>query len=171
MPDFVFITDMLAPQSEIVREFYVHHPSKALKEIPDILKETWKLKGSKVFEDKIKWDIAADPIDFFGQWRGRDVKDSYTTIWIKIRCLGKMAVQSKVGHITVWIEGFMETKLPYKNIMDEAWKYMYLKLIYEQQLKDYLVEGKAKVLALDNKIREVFETWKAADEGEPRKNV
>ena len=55
--------------------------------------------------------------------------------------------------------------------MDEAWKYIYLKLIYEQQLKDYLVEGKAKVLALDNKIREVFETWKAADEGEPRKNV
>ncbi len=165
MGDFGIVFDLLAPQHAIVREYVGHHPSRVLKEIPDIMKEVWRLKGSKFFEDKIKWDISGDPIDFFGQWRGRDQKYDYSNVWIKVHCIGKMATQTKMGHVTIWLTGTLETKLPYNNVFDEALKYFYLKLIYEQQMKNYLIDAKAKVIEFDNKLRERLDIMKIETEG------
>jgi len=104
MPELQLKTDILAPRHVKTLKFSGFFPSRFLKLIPSLIKGVFRLSSTRFFEDKIKWDKSADPIEFYGEWRGRDDKDERTSVWVKIKVQGVQKEKDKHGEITIEIK-------------------------------------------------------------------
>lgn len=157
MPEnFILKSEVLTPYHEKIIEFEGKHPSRLLKEIPSIIKDVFKLTGTKMFEDSIKWDVSAPETDFYGAWRGKDAKDARTTVWAKVVVHGGQD-DSKMGKATIWISGWVQTKMPYKSALDKMITNIYMRTHYEEQKRKYLDEAQRNFEKLENQIRALLE--------------
>jgi len=150
-------TDVLAPQHELSNDYEGFHPSRLLKEIPELMKATWFFTSSKFFPDFLKWDVTGDDIEFFGQWRGRDPKDRFSDAWIKVKIHGEQNKKTKAGNVNVKVYGHIETTFETKNFIDDLIKKWFIKNTYQKQIKDYIRDEAEKIAKFDGEIRTIFE--------------
>jgi hypothetical protein len=149
--------DILAPQHVKVIKVSGHNPSKALKSIPSLIKQIFRLGPADFFEDRIKWDTSGETIGFFAQWRGRVKKDARTNIWVKVRIQGKESPKDKKGELTVWITGELVTTLPYRSILEKAIARSYSFFFYSEHRRRYVVEAKRLFDILESEIKKLLE--------------
>ena len=139
MPTFLrLVTDVLSPHYDKIIKYSGDHPSKVFKIIPTLIKLTFRITSTKFYEDDVRWDRSTDIIDFYGQWRGKDEKDGRTSIWIKVRVMGKQRTKDKKGNVTIYLEPYMVTKLRYSNFFDKALARMYSYFFYGNQRRKYI---------------------------------
>lgn len=137
MPQLVMKSDILAPAHTKTLKFFCDHPSKLMKVMPSLIKETFKITSTNFFEDRIKWDISADPVEFYGEWRGKDTKDNRTTLWVSVKLQGKQSLKEKKGEITIWLSGSLITQIPYSMIIDKTLYRIYAYYFYSNQRRYY----------------------------------
>lgn len=157
MPDLVLKSDILAPEPEKTLKFSLYHPSKILGMVPELIKEIFKISGTNLFEDEIKWDTSGNVTKFYGSWRGKDAKDARATVWSKIKVLGEQSPKDKKGSIEILISGELIVKLPYKNILEKAIARLYSYWFYSEKRRKYTTEAKGRLDILENEIRRIFE--------------
>jgi len=157
MPDLVLKSDILAPEHEKTLKFSLYHPSKILGMVPELIKDIFRIGGTNLFEDEIKWDTSGDITKFYGSWRGKDGKDVRTTVWPKVKVLGEQSPKDKKGSITILISAELIVKFPYKNILEKALARLYSYWFYSEKRRKYTVEAKDKLDVLENEIRGIFE--------------
>lgn len=156
MAEFVIRDDLLAPEEKKTLEYTGSHPSRLLKEMPEIMKDVLKIAPGDVFEDDIRWDVSEDPISFYGVWRCKDAKDDNSKIWIKITVQGEQSKKDKTGNIKVWITGYLETKFPYNIFLQKSLLWLYNNFFYSNQRRKYIEDGREHIERLEDEIRALF---------------
>lgn len=156
MPDFVVKDDLLAPAEKKTLQYSGVHPSRLLKEVPEILKSVLKISGSKVFEEQIKWDVSGDPVGFYGVWKANLPKDAISKIWVKIIIQGSQTKKEKNGSMSVYIFGHLESKFNYSTELHKSLLWLYNFLFYNNQRRKHIEEGKIHVERVEDEIRSLL---------------
>lgn len=158
MGDEIFMkVELLAPGNIKTLQYTGFHPSRLLTEVPDALKRVLKISGADLFEDVIKWDRSGDPIEFYAIWRARDEKhDGRSPIWINVIVNGKQSAKDRIGSVTIKIDGWIETRLPYKNFIHKAFLKAYTYFFYDEQIRRYMEFGKIYMERIEDEIRALF---------------
>lgn len=156
MPKINLKDDVLAPEHVKKLKFTGKHPSRFLSLVPGLLKNIFRLSGSKFFEDKIAWDVSTPNTDFFGQWRGKDPKDERTSVWVKIRVMGSQNTE-KVGSAQIEITSNIQTKFEYSNLMGKGLVLLYSRLFYSEQRRKYVIEARKRLEELENELKKELE--------------
>ena len=138
MPELKYIADVFSPHYVKTIKYSGDHPTTTLKTIPALMKSIFRITSTNFFEDEIKWDKSFEPIEFFGEWRGKFALDGRTTFWIKVKVIGKQNSKDKKGNVTIYIHPYMTTKLPYSNFLDKALALSYSHLFYGEQRRKYI---------------------------------
>ncbi|OGI12428.1 hypothetical protein A3K64_04235 [Candidatus Micrarchaeota archaeon RBG_16_36_9] len=138
MPDAInLVTDVFAPHYVKTLRYEGDHPSRTLKLIPALIKSNFRITSTNFYEDEIKWDVSAEPIDFFGEWRGRSGIDARTAMWVKVKVVGKQNSKDKQGHVTIYIHPYMKTTIPLKGINGLIAPF-YAHFFYKRQIKKFI---------------------------------
>ncbi len=156
MADYKIATDILAPSDKKVIEYAGLHPSRIIKMMPDIIKNTLKVEGGSVFEDKIKWDVSGDPVSFYGDWRGKYPFDGRTNAFFKINVQGSQGAKDRIGKIKVTIKGTVDTKFPSVTFLHKSLILIYMYAFYNNQRRKYLETGKILISRIEDEIRSAF---------------
>lgn len=138
MPDMNLITDVFSPHYVKTLRFEGDHPSRTLKLLPFLMRMTFRITSTNFYEDDIKWDVSAEPVEFFGEWRGVSGIDERTKFWIKTKVIGKQNSEDKKGYATIYIHPYMKTKIPYSSTLDKFLAPIYSRLFYRGQIKRYI---------------------------------
>ena len=156
MPNLTLQEDLLAPEYYKTIKFNGYHVSRTLNLIPTLIKDVFKIETASTFNDGIKWDDSGNDIQFFNVWRAKDGLDARTTFWVKVSCQGSQSKQDKLGDISITITGFIKTSFPYSTIFDKIIVNLYANTFYKEKRRQYIDEGKKKLLELENRFREEF---------------
>ncbi len=156
MADYKITTDLLAPASKKVIEYNGYHPSKIIKMMSDIIKNTLKVEGGAVFEDKIKWDASSPSISFYGDWRGKNTFDGRSSAWFKINVQGSQSAKDKIGKVKIGISGSLETKFPFTTFLHKTVVMIYMYAFYNSQRRKYIEGGKILAERIEDEIRSAF---------------
>lgn len=127
-----------------------------MKMMPDIIKDTLKVEGGSVFEDKLKWDVSGDPVSFYGEWRGKYNFDGRSNAFFKIQVQGSQGAKDKMGKINITIKGSLETKFPFTTFLHRAVVLIYMYAFYNNQRRKYIDMGKVLVDRIEDEIRSAF---------------
>jgi hypothetical protein len=138
MPELKLLTDIFSPHYVKTLRYEGDHPSRTLKFMPMLIRLAFRVTSTNFYEDEIKWDRSSDPIEFYGQWRGKYVLDARTTFWIKVKVIGKQSSKDKKGYVTIYIHPFLVTKFENNNILDKALYQSYTRLFYKRQRRKYI---------------------------------
>lgn len=156
MADYKITTDILAPSDKKIIEYTGFHPSRIIKMMPDIIKDTLKVEGGSVFEDKIKWDVSGDPVSFYGDWRGKYAFDGHSSANFKINVQGSQGAKDRIGKVKITIKGAVETKLPFTTPFHRSAVWFYAYFFYNKQRREYIDMGKVLVNRIEDEIRSAF---------------
>lgn len=156
MPEWQLVEDVFAPEYLKTIILTVQNPAKMFKTIRDQLIDIFRRTGPDFYEDVIKWDVSAEPTDFYGTWRIRDPKDARTTMWGIITVHGKQSPKDRSGTITIWLRGNLVTKIPYTTPIDKAIAWLYVWLFYAERRRRYLAKAKEHFDTLENEIRKMY---------------
>jgi hypothetical protein len=134
------VVDIYSPQYMKTLKFTGNYPSRVLKMVPTLIKNTFRITSTNFYEDEIKWDKTTSMIDFFGQWRGRDPKDTRTNFWILVKVAGEQdsTDKDKRGSVTISIHPYMKTNFGYDNSFQRAIIDIYAKLFYKKRVRKYV---------------------------------
>lgn len=157
MPKLVMKSDILAPAHIKTLKFSCDHPSRLMKVIPTLMKETFKITSTNFYEDKIKWDTSADPTEFYGEWRVKDTKDNRTSLWVSVKLQGKQSIKERKGEVAVWLSGSLITEIPYSMILDKTLYRIYAYYFYSNQRRFYNEQARTLFIKLEEEIKKVLE--------------
>lgn len=138
MPDLNLVTDVFSPHYVKTLRYEGDHPSRTLKLCPFIMRVTFRVTSTNFYEDEIKWDVSSEPVEFFGEWRGVNKIDARTSLWVKVKVIGKQNSKDKKGYATIYIHPYMKTKIPNSNALDKVLAPIYSRLFYRGQIKRYI---------------------------------
>ena len=158
MAELKIKTDILAPEDAKVLKFTGYGTTRFLKIIPSLMKNVFRLSGSKFYEDKIKWDASTDNKEFYGEWRGKDDKDGRTSVWVSVKVQGTQQEKDKSGRVEIAISGEMTTKFGYSNLLDKSLYLAYSRLFYSEQRRKYALEAKKQLETIENELKKELET-------------
>jgi hypothetical protein len=154
MAELKITTDVFAPEAVKVINITTDHPSKLLSYMPKLLQDIFRLGGSDVFEDQIKWDASeTEKIYFWGAWRAKIGKDARSTAWFDIKVQGEQNVKDKFGKATIKITASLTSTWKFSSAIERAWSYFYLNYVYADRRRKYIEEVKRNVGTLENELR------------------
>lgn len=160
MPKIVIESNVLVPEYKKTLDYYGPHPSRILKELPELLQTIYKIKNKDVFEDDFRWDVSGDPISFYMEMRAQDAKDSKSKIWVGFRISGEQSAKDMVGKLKILMQSNLRTEIEYNNSTDRMLHWMYNRIFYEQQRLRYLEESRVRLERLADEIRSLFNIMK-----------
>lgn len=160
MPKIVFESNVLTPEYKKTLDYYGPHPSKILKELPELLTTVYKIKNKDVFEDDFRWDISGDPTSFYMEMRAQDAKDSKSKIWVRFRITGEQSAKDRIGKMKILIHSYLTTEIKYNNSTDRMLHWIYNRIFYEQQRLKYLEEARVRLERVADEIRGLFNIMK-----------
>lgn len=164
---FVIKTDVLVPQHEYVREYTGMNPAKLFSFIPKEMQFLFQLESSMFFEDKVYWDKSSEPTTFYGEWRGTPknlITDGFSSGWVRVKLQGSQSAQTKMGSVTLWIYGYVQTDFKYDNPFFDALRYLYVKTLYQKQIHQHINLMKTLMDKFDMAVRGYFELEKVGKE-------
>jgi hypothetical protein len=156
LAEYKITTDILAPSDKKTLEYTGFHPTRIIKMMEDIIKDTLKVEGGDVFTDRIKWDVSGDPISFYGDWRGKYAFDSRTSANFKINAQGSQGAKDRIGKIKITIKGSVETKFPSTTFLHKSLVPIYMYAFYSKQRREYVNAGKVLISRIEDEIRSMF---------------
>lgn len=160
MPKIVYESDVLTPEYKKMLEYYGPHPSRILKELPDIIMAVYKIKNKDVFEDDFRWDASGDPIGFYAEYRAQDAKDSKSKVWIGFRIVGEQSAKDKVGKFKMQLRAYLKTEIEYNSSFTKSLHWLYNKFFYQEQRLRYMEEARVRLERLADEIRSLFSLMK-----------
>ena len=150
--------NVLSPKSEYNRRYGGKKVTRVMKEIPGRMLIVWRLDGSKIFEDLVKWDNSpAELFKFYSKWRCLDKKDMFSTIWIEAIVQGEQNKKTGKGIVDIILRGRLEVKVGSKNMFADAMRWVYFRTSYKDIIKRHLKEARERIDELDNHLRKMFE--------------
>lgn len=156
MPKIEIKTDILAPEHIKYLSYEGPHPSRLLKEIREIVKNTFQIESPQMFEDNFRWDNFSEPNEFYAIWRGKDAKDERTVVWPMVYVHGFQKSDDLTGSAVVYIRGTMITKFPYSTPFHKLAFLIYTWLYYNNVRRDYLREARERLRRVEDDIRELL---------------
>jgi len=157
MAETTIMSEVLVPEAEFTAEYTTNNPAKLLGVMLLVMKENWRVSSSNVYTDKIKWDVTGEKVDFYGEFRCRDKKDSRTTVWTRIIVMGQQDPKTKDGTVQVKVKPKIYVKLESTTAIDKALRMIYLNTFYKDQYKKYVDTAKKRVNDFDDQIRHLLE--------------
>jgi len=149
------VQDVLSPHREWVADFNnVPHPTSLAKDMNDLAKWNWRIPSAATYIDRLEWDVTVDPTAWFGEWRYKDKKDKWTTIWNRVICQGTYDKKTKMGSVTVKVKPTMYTKFKTDYPFMAVFYWAYLQTFYKGQIRKYLEQSQARVRDFDAVVRE-----------------
>jgi hypothetical protein len=137
MQELKLVTDVFSPHYVKTLRYEGDHPSRTLKLLPYLMRITFRVTSTNFYEDEIKWDVSSELTEFFGEWRGRSGIDARTTLWIRVKVIGKQNPKDKKGYATIYIHPYMKTTIPL-NGLNKVIAPLYARLFYKGQMKKYI---------------------------------
>lgn len=156
LADYKITTDILAPSEKKTIEYSGFHPSRMIKLLPEILKSAMIIKPKDIFEDKIKWDVSADPISFYGEWHINYTFDARSKAKYKIVLQGSQGAKDKMGNIKITIKGSVETSFPFTTFLHRSVFWIYNYAFYNSQRRKYIEAAKVLVDRVEDEMRSAF---------------
>ena len=157
MPSITIKDNILAPKNKLVMRYKGEDPFSIARMLNSYLKDLLKVSSSKIYEDDVRWDKTGEPRPFFGMWRvrgGEDLKDNWSQVWFAINYQGEQPIkQGQQGELRIEIKGFLQTKIPYHNFLQKAAWWVYFKIFYNEQRREYLDRAKDYTL----RMKEAFQ--------------
>jgi cbb3-type cytochrome oxidase subunit 3 len=150
---------VLAPAEEITISYGGPNPFQAYKIVMKTIDLRLGIPSKDIFEDEFKWDITADPRDFYVKIRVRKSFDAFSKGWVYIVLRGKQPTDpEKPGNLTVELSGELVTEFKV-----DGWKmvlipfvYLYHLVFYRTQRKRYIDEVKSYIFIFEDEIRTTF---------------
>lgn len=160
MPKTVLESDVLTPEYKKVLDYSGPHPSRILKELPEIIMTIFKIKNKDVFEDEFRWDRSDDPAGFYMLLRAEDAKDSKSRVWVKLRIVGEQSAKDMLGKVKIQIVGTLNTEIEYNNSLSRSLHWFYNHFFYQKQRIRYMEEARVRLERLADEIRSLFNLMK-----------
>ena len=156
MGEYKLFFDLIGPQFVKVFEYSGPNPSKIINEMRDPIMDVMRIEGPSYYEDSIKWDVAGDPIKFFGIWRGKEGKDARSNVTLFVKVLGEESPKTKQGKFTMWIRYYMNVNIPYANSLQKTFAFLNANFFYKNRTKQYQEEARRRLHDFENMLREIF---------------
>lgn len=163
MPKLVYESDVLTPEYKKVLDYEGPHPSRILKELPELLTAVFKIKNKDVFEDEFRWDRSDDPATFFAEFRAQDAKDFKSKVWVGLRIIGEQSAKDKSGKFKIQLRAFLRTEIEYDNSFSKSLHWLYNYAFYQSQRIRYMEEARVRLERLADEIRSLFNLMKRED--------
>lgn len=160
MPKMVLESDVLTPEYKKVLDYSGPHPSRILKELPEIIMTIFKIKNKDVFEDEFRWDRSDEPVGFYAEIKAQDAKDSKSSVWVKFRIVGEQSAKDMVGKVKIQMVGILSTEIEYNNLFDRSLHWFYNYFFYQKQRIRYMEEARVRLERLADEIRSLFNLMK-----------
>jgi len=152
MPTISIIDDILAPREFIKLGYEGKNPFKAMTVTPDTLKDMMKIPSPQLYETDIRWDISADPRDFYGVWHGRRSEDRWTTSIIRIIIQGSQSMKDNTGWVEIILKGTVETKYDYSNFIQKNFWWFFNYAFYFNQRRKYIDYAKESLYKIRDEL-------------------
>lgn len=149
-------TDILAPADKRNIEYTGFHPTRLIKAMPDILKDSLKVEGADVFDPVLKWDVSGDPVSFYGEWLAKSSFDKYSNAEFKIIMQGTQGAKDKMGKIKIAIKGAVKTEFPFTTFVHKSIMLIYNYAFYNKQRRGYIEAGKIMIDRVEDEIRSML---------------
>lgn len=156
MPEITIIDDLLAPQDYITINYKGRNPFIVCTMFLNIMRDILKVSSIDLYENDVRWDITDDPRTFYGVWFGKRSEDRWTTTRIKIRAQGSQSSNDKMGHISIMIKGWLETKYEYANFIQKSFWWFYNYMFYYKQRRKMIDFSKDNIFAIREKVTEIL---------------
>jgi hypothetical protein len=156
--------EVLAPHYLKTLKFSGYHPSRTLKIMPPLMKETFKVTSTNFFEDVIKWDTSGETTMFFGAWRGKYTEDERTTRWIQVKVQGEQNEKTLKGKVTIWLRSYLITTFKYSNPIIKEFLRLYSYYFYSERRRIYTEAARNLLNILEKELRVQLEEAKAPTE-------
>ncbi len=158
-------------RDEIVIEYKGPNPIKIYKNLTNMCKRIWEVKGTQMYEPDFRWDTTSDPHAFFFQIYVQKGMDKFTKYRVDIKMKGSQPNDPKNnGELKIEIHGFIETdfssflgdkfgtpeqKLK-AGVMNIIWPMMYypfMKGYYNPLRRRYFIYHRRRIERLANEMR------------------
>lgn len=149
-------TDILVPADKLNIEYTGFHPTRLIRALPDILKESLKVEGADVFDPVLKWDVSGDTVSFYGEWLAKYSFDKYSNAEFKIVMQGTQSAKDKNGKIKIAIKGSVKTEFPSTTFLHRSIKLIYNHVFYNTQRRGYIEAGKIMIDRIEDEIRSML---------------
>ncbi len=154
-------SDLLGPENKKSIEYSGYHVSRILKSMSEILKNSLKVEGADIFEEKLKWDVSGDPIEFYASIRAKNGMDSHSTVWIKVVIQGTQNKKDRMGNVKITLKGSLETEFSV-NYFTKSIVSLYNYFFYSNKRREYIEEGRMYIERVENEIRSMFNLMERA---------
>jgi len=150
-------SDLLYPNETKVINYTGPKPTRILFKISNLLKTSFRIKGSDTYEDVFKWDVA-NPIiiKFFVKWRCRKKLDARSVFYGSIVAQGEMDKKTDEGWISITYKGHIDTGIPYNTSLDKALKHLYFQKFHIKHLKAYAKKMMIILNDFDRNVRALY---------------
>ncbi len=157
MGSYKLFFDLLHPQFVKVFEYSGPTPSRIFKHVKSIIVDTLAIEGPSFYEDSIKWDVAGDPVMFYGVWRGVETKDARAKIVLQIKIQGEEGKRDRQGWLTVWIRYMLNVDIPYGNFLEKSLSFINAELYYKPRVRQYQEQARRRMDEIEDKLRSTFD--------------
>lgn len=159
MPRWVLEDDCLTPDRQLRIDFKGPNPFRIYGAIPQFLRAIFDVRGKDVWEREFRWDITADPRDFFFRFVVRKGYDNFSRIYAEVIVQGKQPSDpNKEGEAVIFIRGILRTESPentifQKNNLYKSLRWLYFRTLYNDVRRNYLEECRIKINDLARAIQ------------------
>ncbi len=160
MPKIEIIDDILAPSEMIRIKFKGKNPFAVCTLFPGLFKDVMRISGVDLRENDIRWDITADPREFYGMWQGKRKEDRWTTSFIRVVAQGAQSSKDKTGWLDLQLKGYVRTKYEYSNFLQKSFWWFFNYMFYYKQRRNYIDFSKDNIYRLKEIIERTLGTEK-----------
>jgi hypothetical protein len=148
--------DILAPGDTLTIKFKGKNPFTAMKIVPGLIKYGMKISSKDMYEHEVRWDITADPRDFYGKWMGKRADDNWTKSFIRAIVQGVQDSKTKEGNVTVQLKGWILTTYNYANFIQRWFWWIYNRSFYYKQRRMYIDGNKDTMIDIKTSIQKAL---------------
>ena len=133
------------------------NPERFYKEIPEILRTTFRVGEHAIQERRFKW-IKGDPEKFEAKWEVDKDLDKFSYYYIEVALRG--SVSKGHGSADIIFEGYLRTEYPQdtaweKSIFYEIWRMIWNTFFYYNKRDRYIIDGRRLMAQLADRLKEI----------------
>jgi hypothetical protein len=152
MPEITISEDILAPSDTIKIKYTGKNPFSVVPPMLRTMKYVMKLSGKDMRETDLRWDITADPREFYGVWMGVKGNDLWTKTFVRVIAQGAQSSTDKTGWVEIHIKGYIETKYEYSTFIQKSFWWFYNYMFYYKQRRMYLERAKDDMFMIRDRL-------------------
>lgn len=137
MGKITIIDDILAPKDTITINYRGKEPYKIVGMMKKLFVSVMKIESKNVAERDSRWNLIADPHDFYNVFIAYREDDSWTKSYIRIVIQGAQSSKDRTGWIKIELKGFTKTEYEFSNFIQKTFWWFYNRTFYYKQKRNY----------------------------------